>query len=155
MQINSENSKFRIIHGDCIEQMQKLADEGLLVDSIVTDPPYHLQSIVSRFGKTSLDDDNSTSQRGRDRADGYARAARGFMGKTWDGGNIANEVETWELAYNLLKPGGHLLAFGGTRTFHNMTCAIEGVGTEYKIVYNLKENVPINIINEIENFLNS
>jgi len=133
MQTNSENSSnYRIIHGDCVEQMQKLSDEGILVDAIITDPPYHLQSIVSRFGKTSLDDNNQTSQRGRDRADSYARAARGFMGKTWDGGDIANQVKTWELAFDLLKPGGYLLAFGGTRTFHRMTCAIEDAGFEIR-----------------------
>ena len=40
-----------IINGDCLEEMQKLIDDGVQVDSIVTDPPYHLQSIVERFGK--------------------------------------------------------------------------------------------------------
>ena len=40
-----------LLNGDCIEEMQKLIDDGVQVDSIVTDPPYHLQSIVDRFGK--------------------------------------------------------------------------------------------------------
>ena len=55
-----------LLNGDCIEEMQKLIDDGKQVDSVVTDPPYHLQSIVDRFGKTSLDDDTKTSQRARD-----------------------------------------------------------------------------------------
>ena len=38
-------------NGDCIEEMQKLIDDGVQVDSVVTDPPYHLTSIVDRFGK--------------------------------------------------------------------------------------------------------
>ena len=40
-----------LLNGDCIEQMQKLKDEGKQIDSVVTDPPYHLTSIVERYGK--------------------------------------------------------------------------------------------------------
>ena len=40
-----------LLNGDCIEEMQKLIDDGVQVDSVVTDPPYHLTSIVKRFGK--------------------------------------------------------------------------------------------------------
>ena len=38
-------------NGDCIEVMQRLIDDGVQVDSVVTDRPYHLTSIVERFGK--------------------------------------------------------------------------------------------------------
>ena len=41
----------RVEHGDCLEVMERLADEGVQVESVVTDPPYHLTSIVKRFGK--------------------------------------------------------------------------------------------------------
>ena len=75
-----------LLNEDCLEAMQKLIDDGVQVDSIVTDPPYHLQSIVDRFGKTSLSDDTKTSERARGRSDGYARmSAGGFMGQEWDG----------------------------------------------------------------------
>ena len=40
-----------IIHGDCLTEMQRLIDEGVKVDAVVTDPPYHLTSITERFGK--------------------------------------------------------------------------------------------------------
>ena len=83
---------------DCIEQMQKMIDEGVQVDSVVTDPPYEL----------------------------------GFMGKSWDSTGIAFQKETWELALQLLKPGGHLLAFGGSRTYHRMAVAIEDAGFEIR-----------------------
>ena len=83
---------------DCIEQMQKMIDEGIQVDSVVTDPPYEL----------------------------------GFMGKSWDSTGIAFQKETWELALQLLKPGGHLLAFGGSRTYHRMAVAIEDAGFEIR-----------------------
>ena len=122
-----------LLNGDCIEEMQKLIDDGVQVDSVVTDPPYHLTSIVDRFSKTSLDDDRKTSQRARDRSDGYGRlSATGFMGKEWDGGDIAFRKETWELAYKVLKPGGHLLAFSGSRTYHRMAVAIEDAGFDIR-----------------------
>lgn len=56
----------------------------------------------------------------------------GFMGKKWDGTGIANDVDMWRQALRVLKPGGHLLAFGGTRTYHRMTCAIEDAGFEIR-----------------------
>mgnify|MGYP001478575738 CR=1 FL=1 len=87
-----------ILNGDCIEEMQKLIDDGVQVDSVVTDPPYEL----------------------------------GFMGRSWDSTGIAFQKETWELAYKLLKPGGHLLAFSASRNYHRMAVAIEDVGFEIR-----------------------
>jgi len=87
-----------LLNGDCIEEMQKMIDEGVQVDSVVTDPPYEL----------------------------------GFMGKSWDSTGIAFQKETWELAYQLLKPGGHLLAFSSSRTYHRMAVAIEDSGFEIR-----------------------
>ena len=56
----------------------------------------------------------------------------GFMGKAWDKGDVAFQQETWELARKLLYPGGHLLAFGGTRTYHRLAVAIEDAGFEIR-----------------------
>jgi site-specific DNA-methyltransferase (adenine-specific) len=56
----------------------------------------------------------------------------GFMGKAWDGAGIAYSVTMWAEALRVLKPGGHLLAFGGTRTYHRMACAIEDAGFEIR-----------------------
>ena len=115
-----------LLNGDCIEEMQKLIDDGVQVDSIVTDPPYHLQSIVDRFGKEG----SAPAKFGTDGA--FKRASTGFMGKEWDGGDIAFRKETWELAYKLLKPGGHLLAFSASRNYHRMAVAIEDAGFEIR-----------------------
>ena len=115
-----------LLNGDCIKEMQKLIDDGKQVDSIVTDPPYHLTSITERFGKEG----SAPAQHGTDGA--FARASKGFMGKEWDGGDIAFRKETWELAYKVLKPGGHLLAFSGSRTYHRMAVAIEDAGFDIR-----------------------
>lgn len=52
----------------------------------------------------------------------------GFMGKSWDSTGIAYRVDVWAECLRVLKPGGHLLAFSGARTYHRMTCAIEDAG---------------------------
>jgi DNA modification methylase len=56
----------------------------------------------------------------------------GFMGKEWDGTKIAYRVDLWSEVLRVLKPGGHLLAFGGTRTYHRMAVAIEDAGFEIR-----------------------
>ena len=56
----------------------------------------------------------------------------GFMGKKWDSTGIAYNVELWRKVLKVLKPGGYLLAFGGTRTFHRITVAIEDAGFEIR-----------------------
>ena len=56
----------------------------------------------------------------------------GFMGKKWDSSGIAYSVELWTECLRVLKPGGHLLAFGGSRTWHRMAVAIEDAGFEMR-----------------------
>ena len=56
----------------------------------------------------------------------------GFMGRSWDSTGIAFQKETWELCFEVLKPGGHLLAFSGSRTYHRMAVAIEDAGFEIR-----------------------
>ena len=56
----------------------------------------------------------------------------GFMGKSWDSSGIAFNVEVWQEALRVLKPGGHLIAFSGSRTYHRMAVAIEDVGFEIR-----------------------
>lgn len=56
----------------------------------------------------------------------------GFMGKKWDKSGIAFDPDTWRHALRVLKPGGHMLAFGGSRTFHRIACAIEDAGFEIR-----------------------
>ena len=56
----------------------------------------------------------------------------GFIGKSWDSSGIAYSVELWQQCLRVLKPGGHLLAFGGTRTWHRLAVAIEDAGFEIR-----------------------
>ena len=56
----------------------------------------------------------------------------GFMGKRWDATGIAYDADLWAEALRVLKPGGHLLAFGGTRTWHRLAVAVEDAGFEVR-----------------------
>ena len=114
----------QILIGDCVQRMRELPDNS--IDSVVCDPPYHLTSIVKRFGA----DNAAPAKVGKTGA--YARASKGFMGQTWDGGDVAFQPETWAEVLRVLKPGGHLVAFSGTRTYHRMAVAIEDAGFEIR-----------------------
>ena len=56
----------------------------------------------------------------------------GFMGKKWDASGIAYDVDLWKECLRVLKPGGHLLAFSGSRTYHRMAVAIEDAGFDIR-----------------------
>lgn len=62
----------------------------------------------------------------------YHLGPAGFMQSAWDRGGIAFNVELWQEVLRVLKPGGHLVSFGGTRTYHRMACAVEDAGFEIR-----------------------
>ncbi len=114
-----------VLHsGDCREVIRGLPDAS--IDSVVTDPPYALVSIVKRFGKAGA----APAKHGVDGV--YARASAGFMGQSWDTGETAFATEFWVEVLRVLKPGGHVVAFSGTRTYHRMVVAIEDAGFEIR-----------------------
>lgn len=77
--------------------------------ALLSDPPYHLTPIVDRFGKAGA----APAQFGTDGA--FARMSRGFMGKTWDGGDIAFRPDTWAALATHLHPGAFGMAFASSR----------------------------------------
>lgn len=90
-------------------------------DGCCTDPPYHLTT-EKRWSSGP-----PTKSVGA-----FARANTGFMGETWDGGDVAFRPETWRAVYDALKPGAHLTAFAAARNVHRLTCAIEDAGFEIR-----------------------
>jgi DNA modification methylase len=116
-----------LYHGDCLEVMRSLEADS--VDAVVTDPPYDLVSVTKRFGGSGA---RNTPAMNTPEGSVWARKARGFMGKTWDGTGIAFKPETWVECLRVAKPGAHLLAFGGTRTYHRLAAAIEDAGWEIR-----------------------
>jgi DNA modification methylase len=96
----------KLLLGDCLDKLKELDDNS--IDSIVTDPPYGL-SAAPNSGKNSKG---------------------GFMGKKWD--YDVPSVEIWKECLRVLKPGGHLLSFAGSRTYHRMAVRIEDAGFEIR-----------------------
>jgi len=117
--------KSKIINGDCIEEMKKMPENS--VDSIITDPPYDLTTTTR-----PRPDQSEEGSYGKQVPFSRQQSRGGFMGKDWDGTEIAFKKETWQEALRVLKPGGYLLSFGGARTYHRMACAIEDAGFEIR-----------------------
>lgn len=93
------------------------------VDSVVCDPPYGLVSVTKRFGK------QGSAPARTEKTDGsFNRLSAGMMGKIWDGTGIEADPEFWALVLRVLKPGGYIVAFSSSRTYHRMACAIEDAG---------------------------
>lgn len=132
--------RVQLFCGDCLAVLDSLPENAL--DSAVCDPPYHLTSIVKRFGGKNAAPakdysgeapvEPSSGGASSTRTGAYARASRGFMGKAWDGGDIAFRAETWAKVLRVLKPGAHLVAFSASRTFGRMQVAIEDAGFEMR-----------------------
>jgi len=108
----AEYDKLALLEADCKLILPNLPPNS--VDSVVTDPPYELTASKKGGNKETM--------------------GRGFMGKKWDGTGIAYDVDMWKSVLSVLKPGGHLLAFGGTRTHHRMMVAIEDAGFQIRDV---------------------
>lgn len=108
--------------GDCLAVLADIPEAS--VDSVVTDPPYHLTT--GKPGGSGVASDNPNSPAGR------SRIGTGFMGKAWDGGDIAFDPATWVAIMRVLKPGGHLVAFGAPRNYHRLAVAIEDAGFEIR-----------------------
>ena len=107
--------------GDCLDELRAIPTAS--VDSIVTDPPYGL----SNFGPDIVTDAIVKWASGqRD----YAPQGRGFMGKSWDA--FVPPPAVWDEALRILKPGGHLLCFAGTRTQDLMGISIRLAGFEIR-----------------------
>lgn len=134
--------KTKIITGDCIEVMKTLPENS--VDAIITDPPYGLEFMGKDWDKfdnpqgnlwrknkeedfVRLKNPNSESSRG-----GYAGMLNN-PNKYMAGIPFQTFTYNWSKeALRVLKPGGYLLSFGGTRTYHRMVCAIEDAGFEIR-----------------------
>ena len=124
MKLYSEGEDYKLYQGNMLDMLDVIQPNS--IDSIVTDPPYGLTSIVKRFGK----DGSAPAKEGKDGS--FARLSKGFMGKEWDGSGVEYNIDTWRKCYTVLKSGGYLVAFGGTRTFHRIACAIEDAGFEIR-----------------------
>lgn len=125
-----------VLHaGDCVDVMRSLPEAS--VDAIVCDPPYGLGfmgkkwdtpgAMVQRKAATENKWDHVGGNHNPSNSADAARTAR------VEGKRFGEWCEVWATeALRVLKPGGHLVAFSGTRTYHRMACAIEDAGFEVR-----------------------
>ncbi len=111
---------FELHHGDCLEVLRTLPDNS--VDSVVCDPPYGLSDHKPAEVLACLQAWIS--------GEPYKPKGKGFMGKTWDAWVPGPEV--WRECLRVLKPGGHILVFAGTRSMDLMSMAIRLAGFELR-----------------------
>jgi site-specific DNA-methyltransferase (adenine-specific) len=138
MTIHHEDSSVTLHHGDCLEVLKSLPDNS--VDSVVTDPPYGLEFMGKDWdapwkaaGDVVADpadvggfqDGNGGNPYSRSRIR-YGREGVAMVGfQEW--------CTLWATeCLRVLKPGGHILAFGGSRTWHRLVAAIEDAGFEIR-----------------------
>ena len=124
MELYSQRAEYKLYHWNMLDMCEVI--ESWTIDSIVTDPPYWLTTIVKRFGK-----ENSAPC--KEWKDGrFARLSRWFMGKERDWSWIEYNIDAWRKCYEVLKPWWYLLAFGWSRTYHRIACAIEDAWFEIR-----------------------
>ena len=121
----AEDENYLLFQGKMQDVIDNCLEENS-IDCIITDPPYGLTSITDRYGK----DGSAPAQYGTDGA--FKRLTRGFMNQLWDGSGVEYDVETWKRCLKVLKPGGYLLAFAGSRTMFRIGNAIEEAGFEIR-----------------------
>lgn len=110
-----------VLHGDCLDVLAELGDAS--VDVVITDPPYGLAEVTSAKLTTAL-----TAWVNGDRE--HVPDGRGFMGKEWDA--FVPPPAVWDECLRVLKPGGHLAVFAGSRTVDLMGLSIRLAGFEIR-----------------------
>lgn len=115
-------SELSLFAGDNRESLRRLIDQGVRVHSVVTDPPYVMESVLKRFGKEGA----APAQHGRDGA--MTRSSSRFIGKTWDASEIAWDVQFWGLLQEIMLPGAFCFAFAGPRTLDRQMHAMRSSG---------------------------
>ena len=152
-----QDESVTLYHGDCLEVLAELPSAS--VDAVVTDPPYGLEFMGKEWDRPwavnarsavgfAGREDNLTLPSHRDSRNANCRTCGGRQRgakrcacdtPSWDRdpSNDMREFQSWCTTWaaeclRVLKPGGHLLAFGGSRTWHRLAAAVEDSGFEIR-----------------------
>ncbi|MGW6652453.1 hypothetical protein AMK23_26185 [Streptomyces sp. CB02130] len=136
------DDRVTLLHSDALDQLRTLPDQS--VDAVITDPPYGIEFMGKDWDAPWKTGDRrgivDADQWGQGRSNPYSRArTRSGRGDAYrvSSAESGQQYQQWcsrwtEEALRLLKPGGHMIAFGGTRTYHRMVCAAEDSGFEIR-----------------------
>jgi DNA modification methylase len=124
-----------LYHGDCLDVLAELPDAS--VDSVVTDPPYGLE-FMGKDWDAPWKSDGENLWATRDKSEDLSgKSSSPFLAAAVNKYRAGLPFQSWCQQWateclRVLKPGGHLLAFGGTRTWHRLACAVEDAGFEIR-----------------------
>ena len=130
---------WRVIQADCVEAMSQM--EPASIDAVVTDPPYGIRFMGKAWDVpdiAAMTRKNAETKKPRTDGRTVPRDSASMYAGAYDFSVTGNQAfQMWcglwaTEALRVLKPGAHLLAFGGTRTFHRLTCALEDAGFEIR-----------------------
>ena len=137
MRLHHEGDRVQLWHGDALEVLRSLPDAS--VDSVVCDPPYGLEFMGKDCDAPWKSEDKGVHAEARTRRademvdENKRRFIASAVNKFAAGKPFQDWCEAWATeCLRVLKPGGHLLAFGGTRTWHRLACAVEDAGFEVR-----------------------
>ena len=110
-----------LYNGNCIEHLKQMADNT--IDIVITDPPYGLSNHPERTIRKVLSEWLNGNE-------SYIPNNKGFMNKEWDA--FVPSPAIWQEVYRVMKPGGTILVFAGTRTYDLMAISLRLAGFEIK-----------------------
>lgn len=119
--VHYQEGPVTLIHGNCLDALREMPDAS--VDAVITDPPYGLANTTPGRVVETL-----TRWAAGDRE--FIPEGAGFMGRRWDA--FVPPPAVWDECYRVLKPGGHLLAFAGARTFDLMGISVRFAGFDIR-----------------------
>jgi site-specific DNA-methyltransferase (adenine-specific) len=116
-----ENMKYTLFLGDCLDRLKSMEDNS--VHSVVTDPPYGLSDLSSDKIVQTMKEWSSGNL-------SFIPKGKGFMNKDWD--SFVPPPAVWIEVLRVLKPGGHILCFAGSRTMDLMSLSLRIAGFEIR-----------------------
>ncbi|AYD81575.1 DNA methyltransferase [Arthrobacter phage KBurrousTX] len=140
-EIHYQDANVTLWHGDCVDVLKQLPDNS--VDAVVTDPPYGIRFMGKAWDGEDIEEMTAKRRASAPMPDGTGGPNGGYQSASTEAGRYrqnltANQafgewcLEWTRECFRVLKPGGHILAFGGSRTWHRLASAVEDAGFEIR-----------------------
>ena len=120
---------WNLLMGDCLEVLRRMPENS--IDAVVTDPPYGIGFMAKEWDNFRRS--RNPADAGRDSVHGRLSRSAPASGAEAHRSQFQEWCTAWAVELRrVVKPGAHVLVFGGTRTFHRMACALEDSGLEIR-----------------------